>query len=72
MKQYLNLGRISSVRFHEYGNTYTTFRFKTGKPYTYSYCSAGKTNVECMKRLADSGSVLGSYIIHSCKTLYER
>ncbi len=72
MKHYLNLGGNSSVRCYEYGDTYITIQFKTGHPYTYSYSSAGKTNVECMKRLADSGSGLGSYIMRNCRYSYER
>lgn len=72
MKQYANFDGNSSVRYFEYGDTHITIRFKSGFPYTYSYTSAGETNVENMKRLAESGSGLGSYIMRNCKTLYER
>ena len=72
MKVYANRGGNSSVRYYEYGGDYITIQFKTGAPYTYSYRSAGKYNVETMKQLADSGQGLGSFIMRNCSKLYER
>ncbi len=71
MKRYANFGGNSSVRYYEYGDNYITVQFKTGAPYTYSYSSAGAYNVENMKRLADSGQGLGSYIMRNCRKSYE-
>ena len=72
MKVYANLGGNSSVRYYEYGINYINVQFKSGSPYTYSYNSAGEFNVETMKRLADSGQGLGSFIMRNCRKLYER
>lgn len=70
MQTYANRGRNSSIRCYEYGKTYIKVQFKTGTPYIYSYDSAGTSNVEEMKRLADSGRGLGSFIMRNCRTLY--
>lgn len=72
MKRYANLGGNSKVLFYEYGDDYITVQFRTGTPYTYSYQSAGASNVEEMKRLADSGCGLNSFIMRNVRTRYER
>ena len=70
MKHYANFGRNSNVIAYEYGSTYITVQFSTGSPYTYSYESAGIDNVEFMKKLADSGQGLNSFIITNVRTSY--
>lgn len=70
MKCYANLGGNSNVVSYDYGDTYIIVRFGTGKPYTYSYESAGKVNIETMKKLADSGRGLNSFIMKNVRKLY--
>lgn len=45
--------------------------YGTTQVYRYSYRSAGVENVETMKRLAQSGDGLNSYINTYCRKLYE-
>jgi len=52
------------------GIIYITIQFGSGKPYTYSYESAGKANIETMKQLADSGRGLNSFVMRNVKKLY--
>lgn len=70
LQHYLNFGGNSNVLSYEYGNTYITVQFSSGHPYTYSYESAGRENVETMKKLADQGQGLNSFIMRNVKTLY--
>jgi len=72
MKHYANLGGKSNVVSYEYGDTYITIQFSSGRPYTYSYESAGMANVETMKQLADSGQGLNSFVMRNVRTLYEK
>lgn len=46
-------------------------QFVDGKVYTYTYTSAGKRNVEQMKKLAKSGEGLSTYISTTVKNRYE-
>ena len=73
MRNYLNLGGNSSVIGYEYGYDSITVYFGTArKPYTYSYSSAGVENVETMKKLADRGYGLCSFIQRNVRYCYER
>ncbi len=68
---YMNLGGNSNVYAYDIGSNYINVQFKgTAKIYSYSYQSAGATNVETMKRLAQSGSGLNSFINKNVKCLY--
>ena len=72
MERYRNSGGDSGVAFYEIGPDYIAVRFSsTGKIYTYSYRKAGSSHVENMKRLAQSGSGLNSYINRYVKNLYD-
>ncbi len=70
MKNYANLGGNSSIKYYEYETTFITVQFSSGKSYTYSYESAGINNVEHMKKLADSGSGLNSFIMRNVSQCY--
>ena len=72
MKTYANLGGKSTVASYEYGPTYITVQFASGKTYTYSYEGAGKSNVDQMKELADSGSGLNSFIRKNVDDMYDK
>lgn len=64
MQRYKNLGGRSGVVGYEIGDNYIVVQFIRGKDtfYNYTYASAGQTAIETMKRLAEQGSGLGSYI----------
>lgn len=72
MQHYRNSGGDSGVSAYEIGTDYIAVKFSsTAKVYTYSYRKAGHTHVENMKRLAQSGSGLNSYINRHVKHLYD-
>jgi hypothetical protein len=72
MEKYLDLDGDSGILAYEIGETYIRVKFeRTFKIYTYSYRSAGASRVEDMKRLANIGDGLNSYIMKYAKTLYE-
>ncbi len=71
LKPYKNIDRDSNVDSYEYGSDYIKVKFFDGSIYTYSYNKAGVKNVEEMKRLADSGDGLNSYIMLYCRKLYD-
>jgi hypothetical protein len=70
MVMYKNSNGDSGVRSYEIGVDYIDVQFSTGKIYRYSYQSAGKQNIEQMKRLAQSGSGLNSFINTKVRNLY--
>ena len=70
MKRYRNISGNSNVVSYEYGSDYITIQFCSGTPYTYSYASAGKENLENMKKLADAGQGLNSYVMRNVKKSY--
>jgi len=70
MRRYSNFGGNSNIESYTYGADYITVQFSTGRPYTYTHQSAGHGNVEHMKRLADSGSGLNSFIMRNVKNCY--
>lgn len=71
MEWYSNLRGNSPVVGYEIEPTRITVWFKNGKHYSYSYTSAGATNVEKMKELAREGAGLSAYITHNVRYNYE-
>jgi len=72
MENYLNKSGNSPISHYEIGSDYITVRFKGGKDYTYSSRGkAGKSNVDVMKNLANSGSGLSAFITKNAKYLYD-
>jgi hypothetical protein len=73
MQMYKNLGGDSNIKCYEIGNDYIDVIFYgTAKTYRYSYASAGRHHVEQMKKLAEQGIGLNSYIMRNTRLLYER
>ena len=72
MKNYANVSNSSGVVAYEYGRDWISVLFRGRVIYTYSYRSAGKQHVDSMKKLADSGKGLSTYISQHVKDLYER
>jgi len=70
METYRNRNGDSGVSVYEIGADYIKVKFSgTFRTYTYSYRKAGNTHVDNMKRLAQSGSGLNSYINRYVKHL---
>jgi hypothetical protein len=71
MKKYLNKSGKSGVRFYETGKDYIKILFvKESKSYLYNYVKPGKTHVEKMKKLAEEGLGLSTYISQHVKENY--
>lgn len=62
MQRYKNLGGNSNVSAYEYGPDFIRVQFKDGSVYLYTNSSAGSKNIETMKKLADAGQGLNSFI----------
>ena len=72
MQYYVNLRGNSPIVGYEIEPTRIYVTFKGGKTYSYSYASAGASNVEQMKRLAHSGAGLSAFITRNVRYAYER
>lgn len=62
MKHYKNLNYGSSVLAYEYGSEWITIEYVSGRVHTYKYEDTGKEHVDAMKKYADKGKGLDSYI----------
>jgi len=72
MEKYKNSSGDSGVSAYEIGSDYIIVKFSgTARTYRYSYRKAGQNHVENLKRLAQSGSGLNSYINRYVKNLYD-
>lgn len=71
MTRYANLRGNSPVLAYEIEPTRIIVQFKTGRPYSYSYNSAGRYIVERMKQLATQGYGLSAFITRNARYNYE-
>lgn len=72
MEIYKDINNDSGIYGFEINTTCITIWFHgANRSYTYSYQSAGENRVEDMKRLAQEGDGLNSYIMRYAKKLYE-
>jgi hypothetical protein len=62
MKPYGNRRRKSGVTAYKYGLDWIRLQFAGGRTYTYTANGVGPENLEAMKRLADSGVGLTTFI----------
>lgn len=62
MKQYKNTGGNSGALSYEIMADSIKIEFQDGSIYLYTYHSAGKNNVEQMKKLAEKGQGLTTFI----------
>lgn len=72
MKPYANRGGDSNVARYELGGDYIIVEFRDGSAYKYTYASAGATNIERMKSLAQNGKGLNSFINRHVRKSYSR
>ena len=61
----------SGIYGYEVCEDFIDIYFKKGSQYKWTYDSAGQENVEEMKRLAQLGTGLNSFINNNCKDDYE-
>jgi len=71
MNIYRNASGKSGIKCYETGSDFIKVQFKGGSIYTYTYSSAGVTNIERMKQLAENGSGLHSFIINFVKDSWQ-
>lgn len=62
MQPYSNNSGKSSVIAYSAGNDYIVVQFPNSAYYKYTYSSAGQSAIEAMKRYAQKGFGLGTYI----------
>ena len=62
MTKYEDKGGDSGILAYEISDSKISVKFSNGSVYHYSYDSAGQSNVEQMKKLAQQGEGLNSFI----------
>jgi len=72
MVAYKNIDGDSSITAYEIGSDFIKVKFSSGKVYQYTYQSAGSANIEHMKKLAQNGNGLNSFIMRVVKNMYVR
>lgn len=77
MTDYKNLSEQSNVSRYQIGSDFIIVEFQTinndgCNTYKYTYKSAGKNNIEEMKKLATAGKGLNSFINKYTRKDYER
>lgn len=70
MAKYANRGGDSGITDYECGKDYIQVSFRDGSVYVYTAESAGVENIEQMKRLAQEGEGLNSYINRYARKRY--
>lgn len=69
---YRRLAGNSGVSSYRLGRDWIEVIFNEGDSYLYTYKSAGKENVEEMKKLARKGKGLSSFISRNVRDLWEK
>lgn len=72
MERYRNLSGDSNIVAYEIGSDFIRVQFSDGSIYRYTYASAGSRNIELMKRLANKGKGLNSFISKTVRKKYAR
>lgn len=70
MNKYKSLQGKSGVEAYEIGENSIRIRFQGGETYLYNEEKPGKLKVEKMKKLAESGSGLSTYISQQVRGNY--
>lgn len=72
MERYANLGGDSGVTHYEIGDDSIIVEFRDGGMYLYTYASAGRSNIDQMKSLAQRGEGLNEFINRYVRKRYAR
>ena len=67
MQNYANNGGDSGITHYQMEIDNISIKFKDGAVYTYTDNKCGKNHIDEMKRLAQHGSGLHSYLTLNCK-----
>lgn len=70
MERYKNLSGNSGVVAYESGPDFIKIKFRDGGVYLYNYSVTGKFNVERMKKLAEDGRGLNTFISRNVREDY--
>jgi hypothetical protein len=70
MEKYKNSGGDSGITAYEIGIDSVTVQFNDGSVYLYNYQSAGRENIEQMKKMAVAGEGLNSFIMRNVRKAY--
>ena len=70
MTPYKNSSGDSGIANYEIGTDFIRVWFRNGRPYLYTYASAGRSNIEHMKVLAEAGQGLGTFISTTVQKAY--
>jgi hypothetical protein len=70
MARYANLSGNSGVETYKIGDESIIVGFKVNQRYLYNYWKPGRAHVEKMKKLAEAGSGLSTYIAKYVKDNY--
>lgn len=70
MIKYMDINNDSGVLSYEILEDSIKIEFKGGSIYLYTYSSAGRNNIETMKKLAKKGDGLNSFINRNVRTKY--
>lgn len=63
MKAYIDINNDSGISAYDYGDDWIKVQFKGGNTYEYQASKIGQAHITAMKRLADAGDGLNSYIM---------
>ncbi len=72
MEEYKNLAGDSGVVRYEIGVDFIRVQFSNNTIYLYTYTSAGRNNIERMKKLAQDGKGLNTFINKNVRKAYAR
>lgn len=70
MQRYGNLTGNSGVTGYEIARDGIIIEFNDGDCYLYNYASTGRKNVETMKRLAETGRGLSTFVSQHVRDAY--
>ena len=71
-RPYSNFGRRPGVRYFALGPSFIRIWFKDGDGYEYNYAAPGRADVQEMKRLAEAGRGLATYVNRHVRENYAR
>ena len=72
MTPYRNLSGRAGVIAYEAGPDHIIVKFNDGATYLYTYSATGENHVEEMKRMAQKGEGLTTYINQNIRERYQR
>lgn len=71
-KRYQDRSGNSGVEFYALGPRFVRLWFRDGKGYEYDFSKPGRAHVEAMKRLAEAGQGLATYVNQHVRDNYAR